>query len=214
MNAKGIYYSKETLSNFYISLKSKPFVILSGISGTGKSKLVRHFANAIGAEFIPISVRPDWSDATELIGYKDLSQVFHPGSLTVAIQKAKQNPDKPFIVCLDEMNLARVEYYFSDFLSLIELRRNEEYGLLSEEEAFDFQLLQKILPRITGTSRKVELLLMRPINLWTDEMISIKDLEDTVEDGQVLSKAYYPRSVKKLLQMLRGYRDDGFTSFW
>ena len=91
---------------------------------------------------------------------------------------------------------------------------NEEYDLLSEEEAFDFQMMQKVLPRITGTSCKVERLLMNLINLWTDETITLSELEDTIDEAKVLQRAYYPKSVKKLIQMLGGYRDDGFTSFW
>ncbi|WP_054741726.1 hypothetical protein [Cellulosilyticum ruminicola] len=69
---QGLTYSKETIYNFYLSLKSKPFTILAGISGTGKSKLVRLFSEVISANFTLIPVKPDWSDATELLGYKDL----------------------------------------------------------------------------------------------------------------------------------------------
>ena len=70
-----------------------------------------------------IPVRPDWNDSSELLGYFDLNGEFNPGQLIAPILMAHQNPAKPFFVCLDEMNLAKVEHYFSDFLSIVESRR-------------------------------------------------------------------------------------------
>lgn len=120
INGKGYHYSESLIKNFYLSLKTKPFVILAGISGTGKSKLAEKFAEAIGAEFKLISVRPDWSDSTDLLGHLNLDGEFIPGELTNILYDANMNLSTPYIICLDEMNLARVEYYFSDFLSKIE----------------------------------------------------------------------------------------------
>lgn len=145
IKANGFIYDKELINNFYISLRTKPFVILSGISGTGKSKLVELFANAIGAtanngRFKLIPVKPDWSDATDLLGYRDIEGKFNPGIITEIAYKAMLNPDVPYFICLDEMNLARVEYYFSDILSLMETRRINDDGeiitnnLLSKEQ--------------------------------------------------------------------------------
>ena len=93
MENKAFIYSNEALSNFYLSLKTKPFVILAGTSGTGKSKLVRLFAEAIGAtkdngRFTMVSVKPDWNDSTELLGYKNINEEFVPGRLTEIIYKA------------------------------------------------------------------------------------------------------------------------------
>ena len=72
-----------------------------------------------------IPVRPDWNDSSELLGYFDLNGDFIPGQLIPPLLMAHGDPGKPFFVCLDEMNLARVEHYFSDFLSIIESRRRE-----------------------------------------------------------------------------------------
>ncbi|SET50305.1 5-methylcytosine-specific restriction endonuclease McrBC, GTP-binding regulatory subunit McrB [Salinibacillus kushneri] len=142
---KGFYYEREELSNFFLSLKTKPFVILSGISGTGKTKIVQWFAEAIGAteensQFTLIPVQPDWSDGTDLLGYTDIKGDFKEGPLTKVIKDALNNPNKPYIVLLDEMNLARVEYYFSDILSVMESRKwkngkIETSTLLSKEVA-------------------------------------------------------------------------------
>lgn len=135
--SKGFIYSYESLANFYLSLKTKPFVILAGISGTGKSKLVRLFAESIGTNnkngrFNMISVKPDWNDSTELIGYKNINAEFVPGSLIEVINDAMKHPNSPYIVCLDEMNLARVEYYLSEYLSLIESRKKYNGKIITD----------------------------------------------------------------------------------
>ncbi|MBY0597772.1 MrcB family domain-containing protein [Bacillus bingmayongensis] len=131
MKSKGFYYDKQDIINFVFSLKTKPFVILSGISGTGKTKIVQWFAEGLGAteengQFTLIPVRPDWSDSSDLLGYVNIQGEFQERPLIQVLKKATENPDKPYFVVLDEMNLARVEYYFSDFLSVIESRRWEE----------------------------------------------------------------------------------------
>lgn len=133
INVNGYIYSYEELSNFYLSLKTKPFVILAGISGTGKSKLVRLFAEAINAKFKSIPVKPDWNDSTELLGYKNIKDEFVQGELYKVINEAKNNLDTPYFVCLDEMNLARVEYYLSEYLSIIESRKFEEGKIVTDE---------------------------------------------------------------------------------
>lgn len=138
INSKGFIYSYEDLCNFYLSLKTKPFLILAGISGTGKSKLVRLFAEAIDAKYSLISVKPDWNDSTELFGYKNINDEFVPGQLTRIIQEASnpENLNKPYFVCLDEMNLARVEYYLSEYLSIIESRYFDENSQLITDKIF------------------------------------------------------------------------------
>ena len=129
ISQKGFMCTDDLIESFYLSLKTKPFVILAGVSGTGKSWITQLFAEAIGAgnDYEMISVRPDWSDASELLGYVNLDGNFIPGMLTSVLLKAlkPENKDNIYFVCLDEMNLARVEYYFSDFLSIIETRTFE-----------------------------------------------------------------------------------------
>ncbi|WP_066050898.1 MrcB family domain-containing protein [Robertmurraya korlensis] len=151
IRSKGFYYKKEEVINLFLSLKTKPFVILSGISGTGKTKMVQWFAESVGAteengQFALIPIRPDWNDGSDLLGYVDIKGEFKEGPLTKVIKRAENHPDLPYFVLLDEMNLARVEYYFSDILSVMESRKwkDEEIvssNLLSEEIAgFDLKL--------------------------------------------------------------------------
>lgn len=126
--SRGFAYEGNLIDNFYLSLKSKPFVILAGTSGTGKTRLVKLFAEAIGAEYKLVSVRPDWSDGSDLFGHYDLNGKFIDGPVCKCFEMAYENPDIPVFLCLDEMNLARVEYYLSDFLSVIESREKLENG--------------------------------------------------------------------------------------
>ena len=128
----GFNYPGNMVENYYLSLKSKPFVILAGTSGTGKTRLVKLFADAIGAEYKLVPVRPDWSDSSDLFGHVSLNGKFVPGAIIDFVKEAQDHPDKPYFLCLDEMNLARVEYYLSDFLSVIETR-NLENGTITSE---------------------------------------------------------------------------------
>ena len=148
IKSKGYLYSDQLIYNIYLSLKTKPFVILSGISGTGKSKLVKLLAESLGAtsennRFTLVPVRPDWSDSSELLGYKDLNGTFHPGILTTIIEDAlkEENKNYPYFVCLDEMNLARVEYYLSDILSVIESRYRSNNGEIKTDKLIRKELL-------------------------------------------------------------------------
>jgi len=128
----GFFFSKEVITRYYLSLKTKPFIILTGISGTGKTKIAQIFADYICQNDVPeerskrivfIPVRPDWMDNRGLLGYYNLlDEKYHTTSLLELLLEAKKNPDKPYFVILDEMNLAKVEQYFSDFLSIMESR--------------------------------------------------------------------------------------------
>lgn len=125
--------------HFYIeAIKSKPFLLLAGISGTGKSRIVREFAfkscpnylqdkdGTTPGNYCMIEMKPNWHDSTELLGY--YSRLGNnPGyqftKFVKFLVKAKMYPDVPFFVCLDEMNLAPVEQYFAEILSILETRK-------------------------------------------------------------------------------------------
>lgn len=120
------------------ALRTKPFLLLAGISGTGKSRIVRELARACwdeGSEeynaqkpqnFEMIQVKPNWHDSTELLGYVSRvsgKPVYVVGDFLRFITKAWENIDVPHFLCLDEMNLAPVEQYFAEYLSVIESRK-------------------------------------------------------------------------------------------
>ena len=160
IGGKGFMYPAGLIENFYLSLRSKPFVILAGTSGTGKTRLVRLFAEAIGAQYHQVAVRPDWSDSTDLFGHVDLNGTFVPGCVLEFLVEAQRNPDHPYVLCLDEMNLARVEYYLSDFLSVIETREFRGEKIVSDP------LVSEKIYGTDGAARKKHGEVFFPENLY------------------------------------------------
>ena len=134
--------------SYITAIKSKPFLLLAGISGTGKSRIVRELARACWEEgsaeyeaqkpknFEMVQVKPNWHDSSELIGYVSRvssSPVFVAGDFLKFVAKAWENPNVPYFLCLDEMNLAPVEQYFAEYLSVIESRKADENGNISTD---------------------------------------------------------------------------------
>lgn len=126
------------------AIRTKPFLILGGFSGTGKSQKVKELAyltcpKELQGEKSPgnyalISVKPNWHDSTELLGYE--SNIAHKYMVTDFMRfcvKAMQYPDVPFFCCLDEMNLAPVEEYFAEYLSVLESRKKNAEGEIVSE---------------------------------------------------------------------------------
>ncbi|MFW6415449.1 MAG: McrB family protein, partial [Thermodesulfobacteriota bacterium] len=123
ITSQGYIYQPWQLAQYVTALRTKPFVILAGISGTGKSKLPQLVAERTGGESRLIPVRPDWTDSAEVLGYTDLQGAFRPGPLLELAHSAMDEDHSHWICILDEMNLARVEHYFAEVLSQIEDRR-------------------------------------------------------------------------------------------
>lgn len=127
---RGFLYDERDLYNFHISAKSSRLVILAGRSGTGKSGLVRLYGEALGltpsqVAFLP--VRPSWMDDGDILGYLDRNRMLYFPSdtgLAELLVEASRHPEKMYIVCFDEMNLARAEYYFAQFISVLEKKEN------------------------------------------------------------------------------------------
>lgn len=128
--AKGFVFEPWQVAAFVTACRTKPFVILAGISGTGKTKLPRLVAEATGSHLRRIVVRPDWTDSSELLGYERLDGQFVPGELLRIAREAMEHPDQQFFALLDEMNVARVEYYLAEVLSHIEERVTMPDGTL------------------------------------------------------------------------------------
>ncbi len=186
--ASGIMIKKE---KYYSALRTKPFMLLAGISGTGKSRIVREFAfkscpvylqdkdGTTPGNYCMVEVKPNWHDSTELLGYwSNINKKYVFTKFVKFLVKAKMYPEVPFFVCLDEMNLAPVEQYFAEFLSVLETRRivkgedenGEEYeevksGALVDKEYF------KNLGNVQGFS-----------NLRTDREIYLKLFDISDED--------------------------------
>lgn len=125
--SQGFTFPPHLFRSYYVALKTKPFAILSGVSGTGKTKMAEIVAEALTGhhpgQFRLIPVRPDWADSTPLFGYQNIlaNRYVSTPFLDMARRASlPENRDRAFFVCLDEMNLARVEHYLADYLSALE----------------------------------------------------------------------------------------------
>ena len=126
----GFLYDKDDLINFHISLKSSRLTILAGMSGTGKSGLVRLYGRALGlpeSRVRFLAVRPSWMDDGDILGYVDMKNMVYRSAdtgLAELLIDAAAHPDEMFLICFDEMNLARAEHYFAQFISVLEKEEN------------------------------------------------------------------------------------------
>ena len=156
-------YSVEDIAQFIAGLGATKLSILQGMSGTGKTSLPKIFSEAILGKVDIIEVESSWKDKNELIGYyNEFSQHFTPKKFTQSLYEAKFNPDVITFIVLDEMNLSRIEYYFSDFLSLME----------NEEDKREIKLLNvKLFNTVNGQDIEYKQLtdghtLKIPKNVW------------------------------------------------
>ena len=125
---------------------------MAGISGTGKSRIVRELARACWEEdseefkaqkprnFEMVQVKPNWHDSSELIGY--VSRIdgvrYVVGPFLRFMVKAIRDPNTPYFLCLDEMNLAPVEQYFAEYLSVVESRKRQDDGTITTDPIMDY----------------------------------------------------------------------------
>ena len=219
-------YKESEIAQFIAGLGSSKLSILQGMSGTGKTSLPKIFAEAIFGDAYIVEVESSWKDKNELIGYyNEFSGKFTPKKFAQALYRSKFSPDVITFIVLDEMNLSRIEYYFSDFLSLME----------NEEDKRDFKLLNVQLKNIKqGQNISYKQLikghtLKVPTNVWfigtanRDE--STFEISDKVYDRAMTMnfsaradkiKAFNEPIEKRFLDynVFKGLIDDAVKSFY
>lgn len=154
-----IFSAPSALSTSYLTaMRTKPFLLLAGISGTGKSRIVKQMAfescpdipalrsdKTAPGNYELIEVKPNWHDSSELLGYE--SEIGGPHYVVTPfvrfLVKAMRYPDVPFFVCMDEMNLAPVEQYFAEFLSVLESRKLLSDGAITSEPLIKADIFSK-----------------------------------------------------------------------
>ena len=125
-NELGLYYREEDIRAFVSGLGVSHIMILQGMSGTGKTSLAYAFGRFVENPSTVIPIQPMWKERTDLIGYyNEFTKHFNETALLKKMYEANYSEDI-YITVLDEMNIARVEYYFAEFLSLLELPRSDE----------------------------------------------------------------------------------------
>jgi 5-methylcytosine-specific restriction endonuclease McrBC GTP-binding regulatory subunit McrB len=177
------------------ALKSKPFLLLAGISGTGKSRKVQELAFATcprdgkldsdptsPGNYCLIEVKPNWHDSTELLGYySNLSGKYVLTDFIRFVYKAIQHPNVPFFVCLDEMNLAPVEQYFAEYLSVLETRKR-----IQNEQTGEYKIISaELITKESFHNVKLKSEVATPLERGDDVPQEYKDLY-TGEDLQVV----------------------------
>jgi hypothetical protein len=156
-------YTEEDIATFIAGLGASKLSILQGMSGTGKTSLPKIFSEAILANGEIVEVESSWKDKNELLGYyNEFSMKYTPKKFTLSLYKTALNKDFFTFILLDEMNLSRIEYYFSDFLSLME----------HEEDKRELKLINIKLSRI-AEKKEIDYLgleqghtLRIPPNVW------------------------------------------------
>lgn len=177
-----IYYGApdtEYISSYLTALRTKPFMLLAGISGTGKSRIVRKLAQATTTQkynndedrwkdnrpenFELIQVKPNWHNSMDVVGfYSNISKKYEFTPFIEFIVKAWQHKDTPYFLCLDEMNLAPVEEYFAEFLSAIESRSTDENGeyitdpIIKPFKEFGKDVCEDMLKHLLGEAHHTE----------------------------------------------------------
>lgn len=173
-----------TLKTYLTAIRTKPFILLAGISGTGKSRLVRELAfmscpkvgrlqdnTTTPGNYCMIEVKPNWHDSSELLGYTSgLQGKYIVTPFVKFLVKAMRYPEVPFFVCLDEMNLAPVEQYFAEYLSVLETRKVDNDKIVSGS------LISK---DIFQTYKDV---LFKELDLYSIER---EDIDETVQRSEI-----------------------------
>ena len=143
LERKRLWYPKEIICAFHTALKVNdlaPLTVMSGLSGTGKSQLPREYARFFGIHFLHVPVEPGWDSPQDILGFYDfVAERYRPTdraralghfdrefAQSIGIENVQNWSDRMLIILLDEMNLARTEYYFSEFLSRLEMRGSRE----------------------------------------------------------------------------------------
>lgn len=173
--AKKFFFNKELIFNYFNCLKTKPFVILTGISGSGKSKISQVFSDIISGgdksriELIP--VKPNWKDSKGLFGYHNLlDNTYYITPLVKLIIRSLSDEENPYFLILDEMNLAKTEHYFADYLSLIESRQLSIKNI--ETDINNYNTLKSNFKFKQGTSLS-EAIILAAIDFNTNEYLPV-----------------------------------------
>ena len=196
----GLYYSEEDVRKFIAGLGVSHLVVMQGLSGTGKTSMATAFGNYLANMSTVISVQPMWKERSDIIGYfNEFTKKFREGTLLKKLYEARHT-DEIYVVGLDEMNIARVEYYFADFLSQMELSPANRYlEVVSDTMADDPLLLEKGMLRI-------------PENVWFIGTANNDDSTFAISD-KVYDRAMVMNLDKKAETFAPNYVDSDKISF-
>lgn len=136
---EGLYFSIDTIREFISGLAASRLIILQGLSGTGKSSLARYFSEFLGEKSYFEAVQATWRDRTSLLGfYDDFSKTYNETEFLKRLYDFTYRENEINIMVLDELNISRIEYYFADFLSVLEYPK-DEWKIKIMQFPYDFE---------------------------------------------------------------------------
>ena len=189
-----LYYTERTIRQYFAGMAASKILILEGISGTGKTSLPYAMGKFFNNNTALVSVQPSWRDRSELLGYfNEFTKKFNETDFLSALYESTLREDPNFIV-LDEMNLARIEYYFAEFLSIMEMPDIAEWKI---------DLVPESLP--TDPRNVVYGKLLVPQNVWFVGTANNDDSTFSITDK------VYDRAVALELNEKAGYFDAEMT---
>ena len=193
---KHLYYSIDDIRSFIANLATSKIMILQGMSGTGKTSIALAFEDFIGNQTTVIAVQPMRKERSDLVGYfNEFTKKFNETPLLKELYKSNFS-DKIFIIVLDEVNIARIEYYFAEFLSLLEYPNLEQRTLEITNDKWnkdpkllkDGRLLIKPNVYFLGTANNDESTFSISDKVYDRAMILNLDKKAEVFDGKAQDK--------------------------
>lgn len=196
----GLFYNKDDIYNFHISLKTNPLTIISGMSGIGKTSLAISYAKSLGLDesnYLVVPISPSYTEPSDIIGYLNTSKEEYIPSETGIVdilKKAEENPEEIFMIVFDEMNLSQVEYWFSPFMSILEMEKEDRYLVLynknsrcKNEDLYpsSISIGENVIfigtVNIDETTKEFSDRLLDRANLITPEKLSFMDMKNILE---------------------------------
>ncbi|MBO4280919.1 MAG: hypothetical protein J5872_03695 [Lachnospiraceae bacterium] len=211
----GLYYSEEDVRKFVAGLGVSHLVVMQGLSGTGKTSMATAFGDYLKNHSTVISVQPMWKERSDIIGYfNEFTKRFSEGTLLKKLYEARYT-DEIYVIVLDEMNIARVEYYFADFLSQMELNPQNRYlEVVSDTWPDDPRLFEHGMLRIpenvwfVGTANNDDSTFAISDKVYDRAMVMNLDrkadfFEPSYNNGDKVSFRHFAALVQQAKQMFR-----------
>ncbi|MBQ8074141.1 MAG: hypothetical protein IJ231_10315, partial [Clostridia bacterium] len=187
-----LFYEKDDIRSFLAGMAVSKLIILKGMSGTGKSSLPRIVSKAISGNHSLIPVESSWRDRNELLGYyNDFNKLFNAKTFTIELYRSGKAAEIPSFIVLDEMNLARIEYYFSDFLAILEEPDRNKWLVelvSSDMRTLPYELSEKVERELQKSDRQdaYELWLRKKqLRAGNTKVTSLSEEEESILKSQL-----------------------------
>jgi len=214
---KKLYYDKEDLYNLHTSIKTSPLTIISGMSGTGKTRMAQLYAETLGLndgkEYIILPISPSYTEPDDVLGYLNtINGIYTPSEtgLVDILIEANKNKNKIYMVIFDEMNLSQVEHWFSPFISLLELdEKDRKLQLYNKNSICHNKYYPSYVPlgnnlifigtvNIDETTKDFSDRLLDRVNVVNPKKLGFYEIKSKIENNQLQESEDKVRTYKGL----------------